>query len=316
VAENMGSAVSLIGSIASIYALVQGATTPYEKLLLSIACLFLVFLVLLLQRKRLRHSATLLDPDALTLLPDKVLVGRNEDVDNLLHYIKNEPMVWLVGESGSGKTALLRAGVLRSLRKISGTLVIYVSGLGADWTRGPREAAFAAFNQACDGSQGLKHMRIGRAEELFGRLEGFWPETGRLPILLFDQFDDYQIQHRQKFTTPRRTVISPKQLLHNNAFWGEIAQLVKSNSIHCLFATTDDAQYLLEPFRFCVPELYHLDRLKKGCVRAALNELTAGDVVANYENGWETQQGKSSRKALSYFYLRRIFPGFGRRVSR
>ena len=76
------------------------------------------FGVWLLYKWGTRHSR-LLKPDALRLERDNAhhLVGRAEDINNLLEQCLAKQVVFLEGKLGSGKSALVRAGLLPKLNE-------------------------------------------------------------------------------------------------------------------------------------------------------------------------------------------------------
>jgi len=258
---------------------------PKPYLLLSAVVLLAVTLVL--QKRRWLRRSELKKPDALILRPGEHLVGREEDTDTLLHFLSSSPLVWLVGESGSGKSSLLQAGLLPALRRDATKFAVFVDDWGADWIKGPEEALADALRQAWTENFGLAGNVPTGTDGTIEQLCGLRDKMGRVPILVFDQFDDYQVRHRSKFISGRRSVLSKKALLQQNPFWQQLDQLVEQGNIRCLFATRDDAAYGLECVRFDEPQIYHLDRLRKGYVLPLLEELTTGDVVANPEAGWQ-----------------------------
>jgi hypothetical protein len=251
------------------------------------AAVFFLIVTFLLQRKRLIRRSEIVEPDALVLKPGKHLIGREEDIDNVLSLLGSNPLVWLIGESGSGKSSLLQSGVVKALATDSTRLVIYVNSWGSDWVQGPSQALLDAFWRVW-GQAMPQEKQIGFAlSNLFETLARFRQDTGRLPILLFDQFDDYQVRHRSKFVSARRSLMSPKALVQGNAYWSGIDDLVRQSLVHCLFVTRDDTSYGLECVRFLPPEIYHLDRLRRGYALPLLEKLTARSVISNPEAGWQ-----------------------------
>jgi hypothetical protein len=196
-------------------------------------------------------------------------------------------MIWLVGESGAGKSSLLRGGILPLLRRDATKLPIYVDDWGDDWIAGPRYAVVDALNEACREAFGPQYALINDISRAFQELGTLRSRTGRLPIAMFDQFDDYQARHRTKFVVGRQPVISANALAQRNEFWRDISDLQSRGLIGCIFATRDDAAWALECVRFVEPLMFHLDRLARGVVLPLLEELTADDVVTNPSGGWE-----------------------------
>lgn|GEM_PF-3278324 len=219
----------------------------------------------------------------------KYLLGREEDVERLLRVLAEWPLVFLVGESGSGKSSLLERGVLPRLREIPGQIPLLVSSWGPDWIEGPREALAQALEPLLDESLrkllGLEGpVAPGDALKIVGRLRA---EAHRSPILLFDQLDDYQTRHREKFLSgPERTLLSAESLAAENPYWREVADLLKAGGIRCLFTTRSDAKIGLESVRFQEPKVYLLDPLERSAAADLLTEI-AKEAVDQPERGFE-----------------------------
>lgn len=110
--------------------------------------------------------------------------GRNEDVDDLVKEILRDRQLWLSGESGVGKSVLLQKGVLPKLReqKIN---VVYLNFWQGDWAEDPAKSLL---------------------RELVGPINADIPASLRLTlsevrdlVIILDQFDEYQIAHRDRF---------------------------------------------------------------------------------------------------------------------
>ncbi len=159
----------------------------------------------------LARRSRLLRPEALLLKSHKVehLKGREEDIDRLLMLCREHPLMHLVGESGAGKSALLQAGLCPKLREDSaGLLPIYVEVWGQDWEAGPRSALTEVFWQALSEpeQQALNLKTIDNPDHLFATLKRCRSSLRRTPLLIFDQFDDYQTRHRDRFLSSRKHV--------------------------------------------------------------------------------------------------------------
>jgi hypothetical protein len=113
---------------------------------------------------------------------------------------------------------------------------------------------------------------------------------GRIPFVIFDQFDDYQARHRVRFL-PRKIWLTPDQLRRKNAFWDMIARLLASEKIRCLLATRSDTAAGLTSIEFFGPvSAYRLDRVQSQFVGPLLKVLSRphanGVVVADPDRGW------------------------------
>jgi len=257
----------------------------------------LLALVLLLDRRRRRSR--LLDPDALIIRPEEHLVGRDDDIQNVSRLCDSESLIWLVGESGVGKSALLQAGLVPKLRTSPGKLPIFVDNWGSDWLKGPHEAVLNALRVELDAPTRQKLGLDSEAtlEQIASALHQLREIRG-LPILIFDQFDDYQARHRQEFVPESRgTLLTTEELANVNPFWRLIKNLLDQGAVHCLFTTRSDmlSGYGLECVRFCDPRVYPLARLAPGYALSLLEKLTAGDVVANPENGFDRLKSRLCR---------------------
>ncbi len=242
----------------------------------------------------LARRSRLLRPEALLLKSHKAehLKGREEDIDRLLKLCREHPLVHLVGESGAGKSALLQAGLCPKLREDSaGLLPIYVEVWGQDWEAGPRSALTEAFWQAL--SEADQQALKPKTDDLFATLKRCRPSLRRTLLLIFDQFDDYQTRHRDRFLSSRqRTWLGAEKLVAANAFWREIKTLLDEDAIHCLFVTRLDAADGLKSVRFIKEEVYRLDRLQENIVVPLLTELTSSidenaPVIYAPERGWD-----------------------------
>jgi hypothetical protein len=111
-------------------------------------------------------------------------------------------------------------------------------------------------------------------------LEHVKAKLGRTPLIIFDQFDDYQTRHRAQFLAGRRrTWLSTNRLITANAFWGDIKEAIDNHTVHCLFATRADTADALESIRLAVPQVYRLDRLHADVVLPLLTERMANTAI-------------------------------------
>jgi hypothetical protein len=139
-------------------------------------------------------------------------------------------------------------------------------------------------------------------ESVFPLLAVFRQKTGRIPLLIFDQFDDYQAIHRERFLKgKRRAWISSAGLVRVNAFWHQIKKQLDDRHIHLLFVTREDAAAGLLSVQFCDPESQPLDRLSAQYLLPVLDELTRAVgadgplIVANPDAGWQQLKRRLER---------------------
>lgn len=278
---------------------------PWAFWLIPAALLLLALLLLI--KWRMRHSR-LLKPDALRLDRDNPqhLVGRAEDVNNLLQRCLARRIVFLEGESGSGKSALVRAGLLPGLKDEKAILPLMLTDLWVDhWERGPFQALRMAIVQsrAPDATvksaeeQPKRAMRpLSTLAEVEQELVRIHDEEMRTPLIIFDQFDDHQARNRERFL-PDKVWLDPAALRRANPFWDMIARLLEQDKLHCLFVTRSDTAAGLASVQFLgpVPAL-RLDRVPTPYIIDLLARLTAGQpdaaVIADPEAGWHRLRGR------------------------
>ena len=220
------------------------------------------------------------------LIGRKHLRGRDEDVRRLVRIVDTNPLVFLTGESGSGKSAVLLQGVVPVLARDPALVPVFVDNWGADWVQGPELAVETALRRTLNQDDLVRcGWSPGQDQGLTSVLEKMKPVLGRTPVLIFDQFDDYQAQHRARFVRSS-VVISAADLRRTNPFWDSIAALLDRRLIRCLFATRDDASLQLESVRFCGPSPYILLLADAFIARDLLAEVAIAGAVEQPDNGW------------------------------
>ncbi len=249
-------------------------------------------------RSRKAHVSRLVDPDALKLDPQspEQLVGRREDLDKLLKALVN-PLVFLVSESGCGKSALLRSGVAQGPVFMERFLPIYIDMSVLDWEDGPLRAVREGFAHALPTDDSARVKLDARSTprhyaETFG---DYYRRTQRRPLLLLDQFDDYQAEprHRERFLPPdTRVWRNANSIARENTFWRMLRQCLQNDSVSIVVACREDAAQGLESLRF-LPDVppFDLPRLEPGLVRLIVDRLTERPpdqpaVIAEPEGGW------------------------------
>jgi hypothetical protein len=127
------------------------------------------------------------------------LIGRTDDIEDFAALVQGNQLVFLTGDSGCGKSALVAAGLLPALQRDEQFLPVLVTRYGADWVDGPTREALRALWEACTPTQrnALAWTRppspATATPDLLAEKLCAIPETlQRIPVLLFDQFDDYQ----------------------------------------------------------------------------------------------------------------------------
>lgn len=190
-----------------------------------------------------------------------------------------------MGESGAGKSALVRSGLVPLLKENEKLLPVYMDTWGQNWELGPATGLADAVWTALDDESRQKLELTGRPEatQLVGVLGRLESELSRTPLLIFDQFDDYQARHRDRFLVEdSQTVLPTSQLLQENPFWAGINELLKDRCVRCLFVTRADTAAGLESVRFIAPQIFPLERPQINIVEELLAKLTA---ITQDENG-------------------------------
>lgn len=247
------------------------------------------------------RRSELLEPAALLLETDlpSHLKGRTEDLERLLRLCREHPLVFLIGESGSGKSALLQAGLLEELRTADSTLLpVYIDSWGSDWEKGPRSALAEKLNKVLTPELRAEIDHPGRfAEENLLTILGLLKvRAHRKALLIFDQYDDYQTRHLDRFFVDC-SPIAAQELCRQNVFWDEMRSLVESDQVRCLFVSRHEVDVGLESVRFITPQIYHLTRVQNGYMASLLRELTEPGpgqpaVIKHPAHGWEQLRGR------------------------
>ena len=263
------------------------------------ALIGIVIVVVMVIRTRIAQASRLIDPEALKLDPKSPdhLIGRSESLDRLERALVN-PLVFLVGKSGCGKSALLRAGVAQGSSFMRRFLPIYIDMSVLDWERGPLRSLRDEFSLSLlaeDPARGL--LDAGSTPEAYSDIFlDFHKRTRRRPLLLLDQFDDYQAlpKHRTRFL-PSETRIwrRAEEIAQDNAFWRVLRQCLDEEAVNIIVACREDASPGLETLRFDrhIPYIFDLPRLEQGFVRMIFDRLTERpsdklQVIVNPQGGW------------------------------
>jgi hypothetical protein len=321
-----GLLAALAGLNTNVRGLVDAiADLPDYAFWLAPLVLLAVGVALIVQSRKKRSK--LLKWKALRLSRDdpRHLIGREDDIDQLLNECLAHRLVFLDGDSGVGKSALVRAGLLpklnpRSVGAASWSAAdrplfpIYLDNFGEDWELGPRKALAiklaSVLGHGETGSSGQMEAQTATEPPVSsgeGSSSGVKDGPGNvfqvlvdfhsrsmIPLIIFDQFDDYQIEHRDRFLpNRRRTWLPTERLIGDNEFWREVDRLLQADAIHCLFVTkNENATGLHSSVRFLTPSCFTLDRLELPFVAPLLDLLTKagadGDLIIRHpEHGWE-----------------------------
>ncbi len=292
----LGFVVWLIGGIEIVDKALKALEPALPKsyaigmLIALSAVAFLFYLVqALTQRSRLKQ------PDRFLITKDNPdhLKGREEEVADLRRITAAHALVFLEGESGCGKSALARVG-LRQWREGEATrpLPIYCDLSGAPWNAGLDAVLAKAVYE--DGREAMKLDKPLPPEEVFAHLAQCEADLARTPLLIFDQFDDYQSAHREHFYPQGKgALVDMVTFLAGNAFWCRIGEGVRAGQWHVLLITRDDSRAGLDVLRYSEPRNYHLSRVPRRLIEPLLDAITHAEppdqpVIEYPDKGWNS----------------------------
>ncbi len=233
---------SIIGSVGTVIAAGTGQLKPLfdfihlpqmARPIVVVAVVALLAWYFLHDYRRYARQSRIEQPDKFTLIATtpESLIGRNDDRDKLLRAVMQNRIVLLDGESGCGKSALVASGVVPKLQSADGLLPILVRDWGGDWVRGPLAATLGVLYDALTTEQrgciewtpapDLAATAPALAAELANHLDAIGETLKRRPLLIADQFDDYQAQHREQFLDAEEcNWLTPRSSPRGNPFWG------------------------------------------------------------------------------------------------
>lgn len=260
--------------------------------LLTISVLLILHAFLFAQPTRSR----LVRPEALRLQRDNQqhLVGRQEEIDRVIALAASSPLLFIEGESGVGKSALLGAGVARKLAAGGAMLPVYIQTLaGPDWDEDAWRLLFLAIQQSVTADEkraaGLGGLPPpGERQQILASLQ---TATARTPLIIVDQFDDYQARHWAKFQDGG-SWIKAADVIRDNSFWRALAELTQQGKVHLAIVTRRDTALGLESVRFAEPATFTVPRLEKHFIGQLMNSIAQSGadagaaVIENPEAGW------------------------------
>ena len=212
--------------------------------------------------RRYARQSRLEQPDKFTLVATtpESLIGRADDLERLVRAVMQNRIVLLDGELGCGKSALVASGLVPRLQNADGLLPVLVRDWGDDWVRGPLAATLEALYGALTTQQ---RERIAwpaapdsaapapeLAGELSDRLSAVAETLKRRPLLIADQFDDHQAQHRQSFIDAEGSWLTPTRLAKASPLWALVSQQLQDGQLHLLAVTRADTASGLSCLRF------------------------------------------------------------------
>jgi hypothetical protein len=229
--------------------------------------------------------------------PDDLL-GRENDVEDLIDITQNFSLVFIDGESGSGKSSLIQYGFVPAVKETLTLLPVLVSRYSGDWDTGLSLIAYDAIWVAL---KDVERNRLGLTErepvgsvnaDTIGKiLRDIAKLLGRQTLLIFDQFDDYQLANRSKFVTKQGAWISAARTKSANKFWGVVYDSLTQQQAKLLFVVRSDASTGLHSVRFTEANAVRpVLRLNPNWFNRLLDQVLRDDgrgpVIANPEDGW------------------------------
>src|SRR5579883_753543 len=199
--------VAAIGGITAVLAAAIELSTTVQKFFLAttsvpkanaVVVLLLVALVsggLWVRSISSRKRSRLRDKAKFVIRIDELhhdqLRGREADVQDVIDLCTTSRQVFVDGVSGVGKSAMFRAGVLPAMRSMRAWMPIYMNTWGTDWVEGPRTALRDAILRSLSEEVRTSVRGSKLWTDPFMLLDYLAAQSGRTPILIFDQFDDY-----------------------------------------------------------------------------------------------------------------------------
>ena len=241
---------------------------------------FLVIIAFYLIRAAFAGKSRLLRPERFLIQPDepRFLKGREHEVQELGQLCDREPLVFLDGESGCGKSALICAGLLPWCEADPARpLPLRIDLSGAPWDNGiAKLLGRTLWIEKGDLCQELEYKQYPQADAVFQALIQIGERTARMPLLIFDQFDDYQTAYREHFYPAGGSrLLASQEFFATNLFWSQVARGVMQRHWHCLVITRNDTRAGLDAIRFCDARSYTLSRVDQNLIAPLFDEITA-----------------------------------------
>ena len=210
-------------------------------------------------------------------------VGRADDLKALAHNLDVGSLVFLSGESGAGKSALIHVGLpdflkqhRPDLRLLPVVIDTYSSAENWDSDLATRLSyrLFDALSAAQRTALGMDDRKR-TPKQLTEHLRSCEKKTGYVPLLIFDQFDDYQSIFRSNFLS-NRAWIAPSELVAQNNLWKAIQTALEDKLIKLLLVTRRDCYESLDSLRFIPPITTPLSRINAPMMRDVLGQIMQG----------------------------------------
>jgi hypothetical protein len=321
--EGAGKALlAVIGIPAAVFAAVNESLKgmlpdvllPWTPRVVAGVLVVWLFVVAWRSFRRYDIASRLEQPDLFTLKPKDAasLIGRAKDLQELLSTIRRNRLVLLDGESGCGKSALVGVGVVSEFEGGAEFLPLLVRDWGERWIDGPLAATLEVLwlrlsvpdRERLDwrASPDLSAPPEALANLLSHQLKAVHEVLHKRPLLIADQFDDHQAQHRARFLDPEGNWLTPTALAEGNVFWRIVRDAIEAGRLHLLVVTRSDTAAGLASVRF-LPEdrlaTRSLPRIDNEYLRPLLLNVAPDDakpqVVSNPAEGWHELRERLER---------------------
>ncbi|HMJ10918.1 MAG TPA: hypothetical protein VK524_05900, partial [Polyangiaceae bacterium] len=223
-----------------------------------------------------RKVSVLNRPDAIVPRNDRQnqLIGREHQVASLVELCKSSRLIFLRGMSGVGKSAVVISGLIPELKAGRDFFPIYLSTWGVDWESGPLDELSRVTLVALRETP-LQLSAAPSGAELPRILGDIRKVLGLNPVLIFDQFDEYQARHKRRFVN-NGVWISPEWLCERNQFWKIVNDILSRGLVTCIFVVRIDSELGMLKFGALheATRTFDLFPLDRRWVDVALRRLT------------------------------------------
>lgn len=198
----------------------------------------------------------------------------------------------------------VQAGLIPELQVLNGLLPVPIRDWGDDWVRGPLSAALDALFYSLSQTDrerlswttapDLAADTASLAAELDARLKAVFNSLDRRPLLIADQFDDYQARHRNRFLDNDSSWLTPVALARANLFWELVNIGLSAGHLHLLIVTRSDMAAGLTCVRFLSEDqsvTHTLERIANEYLHSLLTsiapETAQPPIVSHPDGGWQ-----------------------------
>ena len=284
-------ALDLLDKLRTHWEFIAELPTWSQLALTFFICAFAFYLLWL----AIKGKSRLLRPERFIVRPETpgFLIGREPEVNDLGGLCIREQLIFLFGESGCGKSALVRGGLVPWCEQGSGRpLPIVIDLAAAPWDQGVSallgRSLWIEHKDACEL---IGYKNYPSSDEVFDILIKLEARTARIPLLIFDQFDDYQTAYHEKFYSNGSVLLKVEEFLRQNKFWHQVASHVRTEHCHCLFVSRDDTSASLDALKFCESRTFLLQRIQDTLIEPLFDKITASSsddlpVVEFPDRGW------------------------------